>query len=129
MSFWVLNPICCLNTGFTTGIERKIEMIYLTERAQITGQTRKACADCTRVPKNSLKPFFLRDGNPGMTFGTTAELLIIDHTLKMITAKHWGTEITVISWMGLAYSRKRLPIFEGKEGRKNGKMYILSHLF
>lgn len=30
MSFWVLNPICCLNAGFTTGIERnKMEMIFL----------------------------------------------------------------------------------------------------
>lgn len=81
------------------------------------------------MPKSSLKPVFFRDGNPGMTFGTTAELLIIDHTLNMITAKDWGTEITVITWMRLAYSRKRLPISEGKGRRKNGKMYILSHLF
>lgn len=61
-----------------------------------------------------------------MTFGTTAELLIIDHTLKMITAKHWGTEITVISWLRLAYSRKRLPIFEEKEWKDVNSQPICS---
>lgn len=70
-----------------------MKKICLTERTQIIGQTGKACADCTRVPKRSSKPVFFRDGNAGMTFETTAELLIIAHTLKMISAKHCGTEI------------------------------------
>lgn len=61
-----------------------MKKICLTERTQIIGQTGKACADCTRVPKRSSKPVFFRDGNAGMTFETTAELLIIAHTLKMI---------------------------------------------
>lgn len=116
MCFWVLHPFCWLNAGFTTGIDgKKMEMIYLPEKTQITGKTKKACVDCTRVPKSSLKPWVIfEEGNPGMTFGSTAELLIIDHTRKMITAKHWGTEITVI----LYTAEKGFPFLRGRRGER-----------
>ena len=101
MNSWVLHHICFLNAGFTTAIERKrMEKSCLTERTPIAGRIKQASADCTRMPKGSLEPAFSGDGKAlaGATFGTTAELLIIHHMLRMIAAKKSYTGI-LTSWL------------------------------
>lgn len=91
MNSWILHHICFLNVGYTTAIERRrMENSCLTERTPIAGRTKQTSADCTRMPKSSLEPAFFGDGKTlaGMTLGTTAELLIIYHALKMVEAKN-----------------------------------------